>query len=73
MQASILNLQVRIYPNAPVSLSEPLVLEAALAQSVRLLNGPVKRWHEVNHLQPPVDSERRLVMMPSVLHLVGHM
>lgn len=39
---------------------------------MELVNGPVKRWHEVNHLQPPVDSKRCLVMVPSTLHLLGH-
>lgn len=42
-----------------------------LTHYVSLVNGPVKRWYEVNHLQPPVDTKRLLVMMPTILHLVG--
>lgn len=66
-------LQVKTYPNVPVSRSLRAVksfLSRSLP-SVRLLNVPVKRWHEVNHLRPPVDSERWLVMMQSPLRLMG--
>lgn len=57
------------------SLSEPLAARPALscAYNVSLVNGPEKRWHEVNHLLPPVDSKWCLVMMPGKLHHSGQM
>lgn len=65
--------RLKTHPNVLVSQSlwRLRLLPHSLSLSLRLLNGPVRRWHEVDHPQPPVDSKRRLVMMPSMLHPVG--